>query len=120
MKMNLVKSFAVWRESVIESKPKFVWQAGVLGFGISFGLVWSLVLVNSHDIANHPLWEKSLTVVGMTLIAGPIAGWLWGQWMWAIKPTWLRSKKQQTSDAARIAELERRVADLEQKNRREA
>jgi len=117
--MNLAKSFMAWRDSLVESKPKFVWQGCVLGFGVSFGLLFSLALVNSDDIANHPLWEKILFVIGMTVIGGPMTGWLWGQAMWALKPIWSKPNEQLTSHGRRIDELEKRISDLENKNRRE-
>ena len=74
--MNLAKSFMAWHDSLVESKSKFVWQGCVLGFGVSSGLLFSLALVNSDDIANHPLWDKILFVIGMTVIGGPMAGWV--------------------------------------------
>lgn len=111
--MNVRKSFLAWREGVRASKAKFVWQVGVLMFGLPFGFVSSLVLVNSDDISNHPLWEKALIVAGMTLVVGPVVGWVWGRVMWALRPLWLASLRSWDSHEHRIAELEKRVTDLE-------
>ena len=48
-------------------------------FGTAFGLVNALLPAGFGDMRNHPLWHKALMVAGMTLIVGPIAGWLWGR-----------------------------------------
>lgn len=92
--MNVKKSFLAWRERGLASKPNFVWQFGVLMFGVTFGLVFSLILV---IISNQPLWEKVLIVAGMTVVVGPVAGWVWGQFMWAIRWLWLRPRESSRS-----------------------
>jgi len=44
---------------------------------------------------------------------------LWGQAMWALKTIWSKPNEQLTSHGRRIDELEKRISDLENKNRRE-
>ncbi len=99
----------------LANRTRFVWLVGVFMFGIAFGLVNALLLLGSADMRNHPLWHKALMVAGVTLIVGPIAGWLWGQIMWMFIARRARRRDTWASYENRIAACEKRIAELEDK-----
>ena len=100
--------FSRWRRAVVGDKQKYVWQVGVLLFGVPFGLVSSLWLLflTSEELANHPLWHKIAIVAVVTLLFGPVTGWFWGQITWVLKPVWNRTQ-------LRLDDHERRIQALE-------
>jgi hypothetical protein len=90
-----------------ENQTRFAWRYGVIRFGIPFGLFFSVALVLSNDISNHPLLHKIAIVAGMTLFGGPLLGWFFGHITWGIMRAELVRRRSRKSN------LENRIADLE-------
>jgi hypothetical protein len=85
--MNAIARIRRWREEVNASKQKFVWQFGVLGFGLTFGL-YMAIYQQVTDIAGMSPLARTLAFVLMMFGVGPITGWLWGQIMWPLRSWW--------------------------------
>ena len=85
--MNVIEKFRRWREDANANKQIFVWQLGVLGFGLTFGLFMA-IYQQLTDLAGLPLLARAIAFLLMLFVAGPVAGWIWGQLMWALRPWW--------------------------------
>jgi hypothetical protein len=85
--MNVIAKFRRWREEANANKQKFVWQLGVLGFGLTFGLFMA-IYQQLTDLAGLPLLARAIAFLLMLFVVGPITGWIWGQLMWALRPWW--------------------------------
>ncbi len=85
--MNVIAKFRRWGEEVNANKQKFVWQLGVLGFGLTFGLFMA-IYQQLTDLAELPLFARVIAFLLMLLVVGPITGWIWGQIMWAWRSWW--------------------------------
>jgi hypothetical protein len=73
-----------WRESLLMSRRKFVWQLG-MAWGVTTGVIVAALLWQG-DLRNHPTWEKVLAALGifaLCVAAGPLWGWLtWHGMQW--------------------------------------
>lgn len=85
--MNAIAKFRRWCDKVNSNKQSFVWQFGVLGFGLTFGL-YMAVYQQLTDLAELPLFARAVAFLLMLFIVGPITGWIWGQIMWALRSWW--------------------------------
>jgi hypothetical protein len=81
------KPIAIGRDAVVRH-----WVlAGLLGFGPLVGLF----LINSDDISNHPVLNKTLIVAACIMLAGPAWGFLSGHLYW----WWIQRRKNSAERA---------------------
>ena len=66
---------------------------GVLGFGLPFGCLFSLFLLSSPDLRDHPATGKALVFFLMVLLVGPLAGFLWGHLLGFWLDRWRRKRE---------------------------
>ncbi|QDU96959.1 hypothetical protein [Lignipirellula cremea] len=87
--MRLSSRFQEWSKSCFASKQKYVWQIGVLGFGLPMGL-WFVFAIVRPELSDLSLGAQLLLEIPATLLFGLACGWCWGQAMWALRPFWYR------------------------------
>lgn len=102
-----------WRDDALVSKQKYVWRIGVICFGLLWGLPMAIIVL----VANGPgSWQKGIaTFICIAFIAGPVAGWLWGQFMWGLK-SWCES----LANREQVEDLKDRIEHLERELRQRA
>lgn len=67
-----------WVKIRASGRDRFVWIYGVFGWGVSTGVLVSLVI----SFLNQ--WEGVLFYMALGLVLFPIGGYFWGRWVWWI------------------------------------
>jgi hypothetical protein len=65
-----------WAATRARGKTRFVLQYGVLAWGVTTALIWTLVMALWQG------WERFWMHLGIALVVFPLAGIFWGVWMW--------------------------------------
>lgn len=60
-----------------QGRSKFVWRYGVLGWGVSTAILFSLLMAGAEG------WDGFLFKLILALVIFPIGGYVWGRIMWA-------------------------------------
>lgn len=71
-----------WEQRRRKGKHAFVWQWGVLYWGVGTGLLWGLFMMWLEP--RDPPWQWPLIGV----IVFPPGGWFWAQAVWRINERW--------------------------------
>jgi len=81
-----------WEKLRIEGKSHFVIKSGVLRWGLSTAILYTLYL---HLLENG--WTLSGNIISKAVLAFllfPIGGYFWGIWVWS----WQEKKYRKSSD----------------------
>ena len=72
------KQFAKWAKTRKMGRERFIWLHGVLIWGISTAILWSIFMMVSQGFNTLPL------NLAIALILFPIGGYFWGILMWKL------------------------------------
>ncbi|RMF07330.1 MAG: hypothetical protein D6762_07765 [Candidatus Neomarinimicrobiota bacterium] len=70
------KQLAKWAEIRRMGRMKFIWFRGVLVWGVSTAILWSLFMMAL------PYFHELRPSLGTAIILFPIGGYFWGVWVW--------------------------------------
>ena len=65
-----------WEVTRSKGRDRFVWINGVVGFGLSAGLIWPFFMAALQG------WDRLWVYLPLGLIGFPIGGYFWGRQMW--------------------------------------
>jgi hypothetical protein len=70
-----------WAKTRQMGRTRFVWLVGVLGWGVSVGIGWSLAMAAVNG------WDRLPVLLPIALIGFPIGGYFFGTltWRWSEK-----------------------------------
>jgi hypothetical protein len=81
------KSFAKWQKTRQLGRTKFIWIYGVVLWGITTGVLWTMFMVAFFlwlggadvSLSKHPLFLMTLNVIGFMY-----GGYFWGKMVWDV------------------------------------
>jgi hypothetical protein len=65
-----------WSETRRMERSRYIWRYGVLGWGLSVGVIWALVMSALQG------WERLPILLPLALIGFPIGGYFFGVCTW--------------------------------------
>ena len=66
-----------WEKVRKMGRTRYVWVMGVLGWGVTVGVAWSVgMTAMSGD------WDRLPLTLGIALVGFPIGGWFFGHFTW--------------------------------------
>ena len=71
------KKWDRWETTRAKGQNRFVWVNGVVGWGLTTGLVWPRAMSAIQG------WDRLWVYFPLSLALFPIGGFFWGRWMWA-------------------------------------
>lgn len=86
-----------WEKRRAKGKWNFILIHGVLAWGVSTGILWSLVF---HLVINAMFFKVPfLPVFALSIVVFPLGGVAWGYWMWIYfeKVYWEAKASEQAS-----------------------
>ena len=116
-----MESWVKWERTRRNGRSRFLWIFGVLGFGMTTGIIGSVIMyLDMSGIMGrrHPVPELAI----LPLLVCPFGGYLWGVMMWhTVDSKYLSARKKAESEARNqqaIEDLTQEVAELRREVRK--
>ena len=77
MAMN-AKQAERWAKSRQRGRTRYIWVNGVLGWGVTMGLVWPIAMAAQQG------WQHLTGLLPIALVGFPIGGYFFGVWTWRV------------------------------------
>lgn len=77
MKMS-PKQFEKWAKIREKGRTRYIWVNGVLGWGLTTGVLWAVVMAALQG------WKHLALFLTLAAIGFPIGGYFFGRWTWSL------------------------------------